>query len=296
MTASCYDAPAPSYAQRINRAEELSAQWPFAAEVLRFYRVLLAVQEAAGADARTHCASLDTPNAVAAFAARHVMPLVIEASVADGPAALQQGTLERFGSIDPEATCRAWLRGEFLSPVDAYLARAATAPLLAVLGMHAGKACEGARGERACPNCGGLPQLAYIAASAEDLVTPHRYLECSRCASSWAFTRLTCAGCGELETSKLLVFNELGALEAELSGNVVLGTDASQAARVHAEDARMPHVRIDGCTTCSHYLMTIDLRREPRAVPVIDELAALPFYVYARERGLAKIVTNQLGF
>jgi Protein involved in formate dehydrogenase formation len=295
MTTSCDPAFAPSYAPRKNRAEELSHHWPHAAEVLRFYLVLLDVQERASAQARAHPASLATPDAAAAFAAQHVLPRVIEASVAHGPPALQQGVLERFGSIDLEATCRAWLCGQALDRFDAYLARAATGPVLEVLGADAGEVCRGPRNERSCPRCGGIPQLAYVAASDEDLVTPHRYLECSRCASSWAFTRMTCAACGEIETSKLLVFSELGALEAELSGNVISGTDPS-ASPVDAKVARMPHVRIDGCATCSRYLLTIDLRREPRAVPVVDELAALPFYVYAQERGLAKIVANQLGF
>jgi formate dehydrogenase maturation protein FdhE len=91
------------------------------------------------------------------------------------------------------------------------------------------------------------------------------------------------------------VFSELGALEAELSGNIISGTDPG-ASPAEKNVARIPHVRIDGCANCSRYLLTIDVRREPRAVPVVDELAALPFYVYARERDLTKIVANQLGF
>ena len=54
-------------------------------------------------------------------------------------------------------------------------------------------------------------------------------------------------------------------------------------------------MRIDGCDTCKHYVLTIDLDREPRAVPLVDELAALPLDLYARERGFTKIVPNLMG-
>ncbi len=281
---------------RKRRAEELAQRWPFATEVLRFYVALLDVQQSAHAQAQA--AALD-PRDAAAFAAKHVLPRVVEVSVTHGPPALQQGVLERFDSIDFEKTIRAWLHGEPLDGFDRFLARAATSPVLEALGERAGEACEGPRGDRTCPVCGGLPQLAYIAATNEDLVTSHLYLECSRCASSWAFTRMTCAACGEFESANLLHFNELGALEAETSGRYVRGADPDAAPNqdvVVAEKPRLPHVSIDGCRTCSHYLLTVDASRDPSAVPVVDELAALPFYVYAGERGLSKIVANQLGF
>ena len=296
MTPSLAVAASSRYEQRKQRAEELALRWPFAAEVLRFYAVLLDVQQLV--NARVQTAAFDPHDAVA-FAAQHVVPRVVEASVTHGPPALQQGVLERFDAIDFEKTIRSWLHGEALDGFDRFLARAATSPVLETLGERAGEACEGLRGDRTCPVCGGLPQLAYVTASDEDLVTPHRYLECSRCASSWAFTRMTCAACGEFESANLLHFNELGSLEAETSGRYVRGADPDAAPNrnaIVAEKPRLPHVSIDGCRTCSHYLLTIDCRRDPSAVPVVDELAALPLYVYAGERGLSKVVPNQLGF
>jgi formate dehydrogenase maturation protein FdhE len=284
------------YAQRKQRANDLAQRWSFAAETLRFYCSLLEVQQPA--HERALAAAID-PIDTAAFAAENVLPRVVEVSATHGPPALQQGVLERFDAIDFEKTIRAWLHGEPLDAFDRYLARAATAPVLEALGERAGEACDGPRTERTCPVCGGLPQLAYVATTNEDLVTAHRYLECSRCASNWAFTRLTCAACGEFESVNLLHFSELGALEAETSGRTVRGVDPDAAANTEvivAEKPRLPHVHIEGCRTCSHYLLTIDASREPSAVPVVDELAALPLYVYAGERGLSKIVANQLGF
>lgn len=296
MTPALAVAASSRYSQRKQRAEELARRWPFAAEVLRFYAVLLDVQQSVHSQVQT--AALD-PRDAAAFAAQHALPRVVEASVTHGPPALQQGVLERFDSIDFEKTIRDWLLGEPLDRFDRYLARAATAPVLEALGERAGEACEGPRGDRTCPTCGGLPQLAYVAVADEDLVTPHLYLQCSRCASSWPFTRLTCAACGEFESANLFHFSELGSLEAETSGRTVRGADADAAPNqevIVGEKPRLPHVSIDGCQTCSHYLLTVDVRRDPSAVPAVDELAALPLYVYAGERGLSKIVANQLGF
>ena len=79
---------------------------------------------------------------------------------------------------------------------------------------------------------------------------------------------MTCASCGESEGAKLPIYQE---------------------------QETFPHMRIDGCRTCKRYLLTIDLRRDPRAVPVVDELAALPLDLYATDRGLTKITPNLLG-
>ncbi len=277
------------YERRRRRADELAQRWPFAAEVLQFYAQLLAVQERAYDEA----AGLEPSEAVA-FAAERIAPRIVEASATHGPAALQQAVLERFDTVDLHGIMAAWLRGEPLDAFDRFLARASTAPVLQALGERAGEACEGPRDDLHCPVCGGLPQLAYSATSDEDLVTPHRFLLCSRCSHSWAFARMVCASCAEDEGTKLLHFSEIGALEAEATGKTVRGADAE--IKAVASTATMPHVSVDGCATCKHYLLAIDTQREPRAVPIVDELAALPLYLYASERGLSKIVPNALGF
>ena len=57
-----------------------------------------------------------------------------------------------------------------------------------------------------------------------------------------------------------------------------------------------PHLRIDACASCERYLLDADLSRDPRAVPEVDELAALPLDLYAAEHGLSKITPNLMGF
>jgi FdhE protein len=55
-------------------------------------------------------------------------------------------------------------------------------------------------------------------------------------------------------------------------------------------------MRIEACETCRCYLLNVDIAADPTAVPVVDELAALPLDLYARERGFSKIIPNLMGF
>jgi FdhE protein len=64
---------------------------------------------------------------------------------------------------------------------------------------------------------------------------------------------------------------------------------------VYADGERFPHLRIEGCETCRGYLLAVDLRRDAAAVPEVDELAALPLDLFAKERGLHKVVPNLMG-
>ena len=54
----------------------------------------------------------------------------------------------------------------------------------------------------------------------------------------------------------------------------------------------LPHLRADGCESCRRYIITVDLRKDAEAVPIVDELVALPLDLYVQERGFAKITPN----
>ncbi len=73
------------------------------------------------------------------------------------------------------------------------------------------------------------------------------------------------------------------------------GEETSGRLPVYSEADKLPHLRIDGCDTCRRYLVGVDLRHDATAVPVVDELAALPLDLYAKERGLTKVVSNLMG-
>ena len=55
------------------------------------------------------------------------------------------------------------------------------------------------------------------------------------------------------------------------------------------------HIRIEACDSCRHYLKTIDLTKNGKAVPVVDELAAIPLSLWAEENGYSKLQANILG-
>jgi FdhE protein len=265
--------PSPWSARR-ERAHELRARHPFVAEVLTLYLALLDVQEdawSAARDSPPHAAEL------CEWAAAEVVPRVVEATAAAGPAALAQAVRGRAA----EEALAGWLDGAQLDPVDRYLARASLGPVLEALGQRAGLEHgdgdgHGESGER-CPHCGGLPQVAYLAASGEALVTGRRSLSCSRCGSSWSCSRSACPACGEADEAQLVVYAE------RWQGN---------------GDGRpvFPHLRVAGCTTCKRYLIDVDLERDAHAVPEVDELAALPLDLYAADQGLTKLTANLMGF
>jgi len=278
------------------RVEALRRRYPFATEVLTLYAALLDVQERAYAVAQ---ADPPDPGHVAGYAAKRIVPSVAQATLSHGPDGLVRAVSQRVRAVDLAETVAAWLAGAELPPVDRYLARAAAGPVLEALGPRAGAACAGTRDERHCPACGGPPQVSYFAPSADALVASHRYLVCSRCAAGWPYPRMTCAACGERQSLRLPVYAEEGTAATETSGHVVPGVAASRLGSpgnaTSGAGARFPHIRVEACETCSRYLLGIDLMRDVHAVPIADEMAALPLDLYAQERGMTKIVPNLMG-
>jgi formate dehydrogenase accessory protein FdhE len=116
-----------------------------------------------------------------------------------------------------------------------------------------------------CRVCGSPP----IVATLRDLpgALGSGGLVCSRCGSEQRVRRLTCAHCGEANADRL---------------------------RVHSAES-VPHVRIDECGSCRHYIKTVDLRRRGDAVPVVEDLATPELDLWAQDRGLTKGRTNLLG-
>jgi FdhE protein len=267
---------AAPWAARSVRAEELRARHPFAAELLMLYLALLPVQEDAW---RTVREDPPAPAELPRWAAAEVLPAVIDATAAAGPATLADAARSRLG----EDALAGWLAGAELDPVDRYLARASLSPALEALGDGAGAGCaRDSECAAVCPRCGGRPQLSWVADSGEALVSGRRNLLCARCASSWDYTRSACPACGEADEARLRVYAEHWERTADGNGD--------------GGDAVFPHLRIAACDTCRHYLIEVDMARGPHAVPEVDELAALPLDLYAADEGLTKITPNLMGF
>lgn len=278
------------WTERRRRVAELRVKQGFVRQLLDFYGALLGVQEKAASDA---VLASPPPSGLAAFIAEVVAPSVIDVTVEVGPERLRSLLIHRLEVEHARRMVERWIHGEEQPMVDRFLARACLEPVLEALDAPARAACRGVQDARHCPECGGPPQLSYFAAAKDDLASGPRMLVCARCASTWIYPRMTCAGCGESSTAKLPIFSEHGATSGE-RGSLVRGLPAGPPQAQHA--AVFPHMRIDACETCNRYLLNIDLVTEPRAVPVVDEMAAIPLDLYARDRGFTKITTNLLGF
>jgi FdhE protein len=227
---------------------------------------LLDVQE------RAFDAARDRPPA-AADVVEHVqaqvLPAVLEVTLAAGPAKLAESVVGRYHSTDLDDLVGRWLRSTEQSLTDRYLARAAAAPVLEALPAETLAAvCRGPSDAWHCPRCGGVPQVSYFSLSGEALLTGPRYLVCGRCSHGWTHSRMVCAACGEATTGRLPVYSE-----AEL----------------------LPHLRVDACDSCRRYLLAVDLRKDAAAVPLVDELAAIPLDLFAKERGYTKLQPNLMG-
>jgi len=253
------------YAERRARARDLGARYEFAQEPLGLYLALVDAQERAFERAVADRPSSDD---LADYVVRITLPGVMEATVAAGPERLREAVLVRFHEGDLEGIVQSWLDGDDGNGTDTFLARASASPVLEALpDLAASLATE--TDDRHCPRCGGLPQLAVFGETGEALLTSARKLVCSRCANEWLLSRMTCASCGETSGAKMPILSDVDLF---------------------------PHLRIDACEICRRYLITVDQRKDPRAVPVVDELAALPLDLVAAERGYTKIARNLMGF
>ena len=265
------------------RAAALSERYPFAAEPLALYLALLDVWEDAWDLAR---ADPPAPGQVPGWAADRVLPRVLKATEAAGPEALGAAARELGPRLDDAFAT--WLAGGELAPVERYLAGASLRPVLVALDADAGPACAddpAPRDERHCPRCGGVPQLSFRGDGQDPLVSGQRYLACGRCAQTWSYSGSACPSCGETAGGHRTVY-------AERRAGPVVGREVGEPVD---DPPVFPHLRVDACTRCERCLIDVDVGRDPRAIPEVDELAAVPLGLYATERGLSKITPNLLG-
>jgi hypothetical protein len=269
----------PAWTRNRERAEVLSERFDFASEILSLYIGLTDVFQASAARILE-----DRPSSLVPWAVGNVLPEVVTATEAAGPEALGAACRELRDEGSPDEILATWLAGGDLEPLERYVARACLLGPLQALGPDVGAECAAdpaPRDDRHCPHCGGLPQCSYRSESDDPLVSGGRHLLCARCGQSWPYSASSCASCGESEGAKRTVYSE------GHPGPVVEREETS---------ATFPHLRIESCATCQQYLIDVDLGRDARAVPEVDELAAVPLDLYAADLGLSKITPNLVGF
>jgi FdhE protein len=269
---------------RIRRAAELAARYPFAAEGLTFYGHVASFQKslyeglasATGASQRARPPGslrddLDLDLLLPGFAPyltfiQDAAPIPLGQAAAglsaEGETRWREvlGTLWRTGdgALTPTEALIAWT---FLQPYAEYLADQYLADQF--LADHA-EPPDPDGTPYLCPLCSSPPLVGVLRLQGDG---GKRSLVCSLCAHEWDFRRILCPACGEESVDKLPVYV--------------------------AEE--LPHVRVEACDTCHHYLKTIDLTKDGRAVPVVDELAAIPLSLWAAEKGYTKLSLNLLG-
>jgi FdhE protein len=248
--------------QRIRRADELAAEYPFAAEVLRFYSHVARLQKAlysgmsrAGPDLRPLLPKF--PGFLNDIAAVAPEPL---AECARDLRKLRPADwldiLNAFWRAAPQfqpepGRAKELLPCIFLQPYAEYLA-------------DCSDSIPGRETYGTCPFCSARPIAGVLRQEGDG---GKRSLVCGFCSTEWNIGRIVCPACGEETPEKLAVYT--------------------------AE--QFPHVRVEACDTCRHYIKTIDLTRNGRAVPVVDELAAIPLDLWAQQHAYVKLRANLLG-
>jgi FdhE protein len=258
--------------RRIARAEQLGAQYTFAAEMLRFYAAVARFQESmyrefdgassenGGVDSGQLAGPL--PRELVGHFGRF-LALVEEG----GPAPLREaarGLRNHGGESHAELLATFWNSNETGSPseLNDFVSRALLQPYAASVRVRSGFRWNGAA-PFLCPFCNRKPGVGVLRPLGDG---GQRSLVCSFCLAEWEFRRIVCPGCGEEDHAKLPVYT--------------------------AEELK--HVRVEACDSCRIYIKTVDMTKSGWAEPVVDEIAAIPLDVWAQQHGYTKLQVNLL--
>lgn len=151
-----------------------------------------------------------------------------------------------------------WHKRDLASPAS-FFARVVLQPWAVCSDLEPGN-----HADNHCPCCGHLPQVAALKPQGHGNALS---LVCSLCLCEWEFPRLRCAGCLEQDSRKQEFY----------------ATDSIKGMQVNV------------CRSCSVYVHCVDTSQDPAAIPFVDELAALPLDMWARENGFQKLQPNLAG-
>ena len=257
------------FERRAARAELLAGQTEVAREPLQFaaglYRVQGRIAAALGAAHGQDAWSGHLEEDVDRFLDQ--VSWILRYAAEEGPEALAGEARARQQDLPSTSRSRliVYWSGDRPSTED-YLSRSILRPYVEFLrSINLAPDRVHRRGE--CPFCGGAP---WISARREGSLMEgaRRMLGCALCGGEWLFGRILCPSCSEGDPHKLPSF----------------------------QNEKHKAVRIEACESCRQYLLNVDLLADPSAVPMVDELAALPLDLYARDRGFTKIIPNLMGF
>ncbi len=265
------------YDARIQRAERLAAQHFFASEFLDFYKHIAAFQKTIRASIAASSGVKSSSTPIAELRGPLDLTVLLphfrgflstieqHAPPALGQAAHQMALLPSDSWI---ASLEAYWEhgGKYDQQVGAFaqfLARAFLQPYAEFRAALTPRAPV-VMTMRVCPLCGARPLSGVLRPEGDG---GKRFLLCSFCSQEWEFRRILCPTCGEETESKLPVYI--------------------------AE--QLPHIRVEACDTCKFFLTTVDLTKDGHAIPLVDDLAAIPLTLWAHEKGYSRLQPNLLG-
>lgn len=263
--------------ERISRAQKLSTAYPFAKEILRFYERLASAQKQVYSRVLAACGNARVRRPGGKL--REELDLTILLPEMRGflgiveqhaPTPLAGAARELAGQ--GSNTWVELLTGWWAAPSGAeataqahrqFCARAFLTPYAEYLAEHTEPPVIEVT-PSICPLCGAQPQLGVLRPEGDGT---RRTLVCSVCATEWNYGRIGCPACGEGSETNLAIYV--------------------------AEEVKQ--VRVEACEKCQAYIKTVDLSKDGHAVPVVDEIAAVPLDLWAEQKGYKKLQANLLG-
>ena len=253
--------------KQIDRADLLAAESSGSKELLQFYAQLLRAQKEIYESFRSRSHWLPSGDLASDMdVVQSSMSGLLERVARNGPESLAeeaQTLLNTESNVMANELLNYWRNPSdtqfFAKSVIQPYARWLTETSITPIGR------ELAGGERACPFCGGKPQVSFL--QSRESESGNRDLLCATCLSSWEFRRIVCANCGEERPAKLGYFHS----------------------------PEFDHIRIEACDSCKHYIKGVDLTRFGLAAPLVDDLYGAPLDLWAREHGYTKIELNLIG-
>jgi FdhE protein len=262
--------PVSPWQRRIQRAQELSSEHPFAAEILGFYvhiaRFQEELQQRLSTVLQSPAASADrelTASELSELSSRFESFLAMAEAHGPKPLAGLSHELRAPGRDAWSDLLQGGWNAHSPTGATGLLAQAFLQPYAELLRSRA-RLRPSQTTYALCPFCHRKPALGLLRQMGDGGA---RSMICSFCLSEWEFRRLVCPGCGEEDDKNLAVFT--------------------------ASD--FDYIRVECCDSCKTYIKTVDLTKNGRAEPLVDELASAPLDLWAREHGYAKLQTNLLG-
>jgi FdhE protein len=264
---------------RIRRASELTSTYPFAAEALRFYAQLALLQQKIYSEierspiqfisiSESRWGELNSSALLRGFSEflKNMQQIAPPALGQAADAMMQENSASWSRLLEEFWPSPAAIReGEELKDIaiaERGLVWLFLQPFAEYLAGRRQVLSDDS--PRTCPVCGSNPIVGVLRPEGDGA---KKSLICMFCAHEWVFRRIYCPACGEEREPQMAFYSA----------------------------PEIPHVRVDVCETCRTYLKSVDLTKTGLAVPVVDELAALPLDLWAREKGYRKLQMNAVG-